>query len=407
MRSSKRFYLLLTAAGSSSRFEGGKKELQSLDGMCVLSHSLNTFSAFEGLLGIVITYPAGGLEDMKSALFLDEKQGSLTTKVETITFVEGGSTRQASVLAGLNGIKSRLESKGFEADASIVLIHDGARPWVGSDIISRVLDSCFEHGACIPLCDFTDTPKIVDTVGFITEHPERAVVKAAQTPQGFSIGPLLKAHRKANDEGCLYTDDSSIWQQFVGPVAYVEGDRKNRKITYREDVESGALSLIPFPCRVGEGWDIHPLVEGRRLLLGGVAIDFDRGEYGHSDGDVLWHAIIDALLGAAGMGDIGVFFPPEEETWKDANSSHLARIVSDALRERGFTLVHIDCTVLIERPRLGPYKEAIRSSVAIVLGVPKDSVSVKAKTYEGFGPVGEGLAVEARALALITSSPSV
>lgn len=406
MMSTEKFYLLLTAAGSSSRFEGGKKEYFSLDGKSILMHSIEAFCSLDGLSGIVITYPRGGLEEMQKAIVLDAQNSRTANLADSIVFVEGGSMRQASVLAGLEALESWLVSLGANADSQTVLIHDGARPWISPELISKVLDSTQKNGACIPLDDFTDTPKIIDTKGFISEHPERSFVKAAQTPQGFLLGPLLAAHRKANEEAWLCTDDSSMWQRYVKPVAYVQGDRKNRKITYKDDIPSLEQAIAPFSLRIGEGWDIHPLVEGRRLLLGGVPIEFERGESGHSDGDVLWHAIIDALLGAASLGDIGTLFPPQDARWKNADSSDLAKTVSSILKESGLRLTHLDCTVVIERPRLSPYREAIRSNIAKVLDVPRDSVSVKAKTYESFGPVGEGLAVEARAIALIALSPS-
>ena len=153
--------------------------------------------------------------------------------------------------------------------------------------------------------------------------------------------------------------------------------------------------------RIGEGWDIHPLVEGRRLMLGGVRLEHPRGEAGHSDGDVLWHAIIDALLGAAGLGDIGAHFPPSDQRWKDADSGVLARTAYEKVLESGWEIGNIDATVILERPKLGPHREAIRASIAAALGVPAEAVSVKAKTNEGFGEIGSGEAVEARAVALL------
>lgn len=154
-------------------------------------------------------------------------------------------------------------------------------------------------------------------------------------------------------------------------------------------------------CRIGEGWDIHPLVEGRPLLLGGYRIDFPRGEAGHSDGDALWHAVIDALLGAAGLGDIGSHFPPSDAKWKDADSSLLAAKAVALVRAQGWEIGNIDCTVMLEKPRLKPYREAIQARMGEVLDLEPGKISVKAKSYEGFGEVGEGLAVETRAVVLL------
>jgi len=238
--------------------------------------------------------------------------------------------------------------------------------------------------------------------GYILAHPERDAVKAAQTPQGFSLGILEAAHALAAGDGWTCTDDSSLWARYVGPVAFVPGDRQNRKITFREDMR-GAKEIQAF--RIGEGWDIHPLVEGRKLLIGGVHVPHDRGEAGHSDGDVLWHAITDALLGAAGLGDIGSHFPPSDKAWKDADSGKLAGAAAGKVAAEGWSVGNIDCTVILERPRLGPYRDDIRDSIAAVLGLPRDVISVKAKTNEGFGEIGSGDAVEARAVVLLVRSP--
>jgi 2-C-methyl-D-erythritol 4-phosphate cytidylyltransferase/2-C-methyl-D-erythritol 2,4-cyclodiphosphate synthase len=225
----------------------------------------------------------------------------------------------------------------------------------------------------------------------------------AQTPQGFRLGPLLEAHRRADAEGVDATDDAELWARYAGPVAWTEGERDNRKITFREDLAfrpgRPAGDGPPF-FRVGEGWDIHRLVPGRRLLLGGVEVPSDRGEEGWSDGDVLLHAVIDALLGSAALGDIGLLFPPGALEWKDADSRDLTRRARDLVRHTGWRPVNLDCTVILERPKLAPYRDAIRTSLAELLDMETEAVSFKAKTMEGLGPVGEGRAVEARAVLL-------
>jgi 2-C-methyl-D-erythritol 4-phosphate cytidylyltransferase/2-C-methyl-D-erythritol 2,4-cyclodiphosphate synthase len=247
------------------------------------------------------------------------------------------------------------------------------------------------------LVDLADTPKILGSGSAIQSHPERSEVKAAQTPQGFLLDKLLKAHLMAVQEGWACTDDSSLWDRYVGPVRYIPGERKNKKITYREDLEP----MEPSEWRIGEGWDIHPLVEGRPLLLGGCRIEFPRGEAGHSDGDALWHAVIDALLGAAGLGDIGTHFPPSDAKWKDADSCSLAFKAIALIRAEGWEIGNIDCTVMLEKPRLQPYREAIKARMGEILEVEPRRISIKAKSYEGFGEVGEGLAVETRAVVLL------
>jgi 2-C-methyl-D-erythritol 4-phosphate cytidylyltransferase/2-C-methyl-D-erythritol 2,4-cyclodiphosphate synthase len=268
---------------------------------------------------------------------------------------------------------------------------------VAAETIEAVLASAREHGACLPLADLPDTPKTISPDGFVEAHPRREAIMAAQTPQGFSLDVLERVYAAAAAEGWSATDDTQLWDRYVGKVAWVRGDRKNRKITYREDLPMEENAAF----RIGEGWDIHPLVEGRRLMLGGVHLEHPRGEAGHSDGDVLWHAITDALLGAAGLGDIGAHFPPSDLRWKGADSGVLARMAYEKVLEAGWKIGNIDATVILERPKLGPHREAIRASIAAALGVPAESVSVQAKTNEGFGEIGSGDAVEARAVALL------
>ena len=395
-----KIFLLLAAAGSSSRFGGPKKELVPLDGKSVLQHSLEAFLFIGDLAGIVVTCPEGRIDEIRKSIRA-ELLASLERRLPCgLGFAAGGASRQISVTRGLDELVSMAKNAKMDPDQSIVLIHDAARPWVTGDIIGNVISSAKANAACIPLCDLPDTPKMISEEGFIAGHPERDLVKAAQTPQGFALGPLAAAHAAAARDEWLCTDDSSLWSRYLGPVTFVPGDRTNRKITYREDIASGD-NIRCGEFRIGEGWDIHPLVAGRKLLLGGIHIEHDLGEDGHSDGDVLWHAITDALLGAAGLGDIGTYFPPSDDRWKDADSGGLARMAADMIAETGWSIGNIDSTVILERPRLGPYREAICVSIAERLGISREAVSIKAKTYEGFGEVGSGKAVEARAIALL------
>jgi len=415
-----KIFLLLAAAGSSSRFGDLKKELLPLDGRSVLQHALEAFLFIPDLAGILVTCPEEHIETIRASIHAG-LLADLDSRLRCgIRFVEGGATRQISVTKGLSELVLMAEKAGMDPDQAIVLIHDGARPWVTESIISAVISSVRVNAACIPLCDLPDTPKIISKNGFITDHPERDLVKAAQTPQGFALGALASAHDAAARHKWSCTDDASIWSRYLGKVAHVPGDRANRKITYREDLavegksglaefdqgesrhaESGRGEFRIGDARIGEGWDIHPLVPGRKLLLGGVHIEHDKGEAGHSDGDVLWHAIIDALLGAAGLGDIGTHFPPSDNRWKDADSGRLAGIVAEMLAKLGWTIVNIDSTIILERPKLMTHRESMCASIAKTLGLERELVSVKAKTYEGFGDVGSGDAVEARAIVMI------
>jgi 2-C-methyl-D-erythritol 4-phosphate cytidylyltransferase/2-C-methyl-D-erythritol 2,4-cyclodiphosphate synthase len=279
-----------------------------------------------------------------------------------------------------------------------VLIHDGARPFVTAELVRAVLHSAQQTGAAVPAIMSADTIKQAALTGersVITAHLKRADLRAVQTPQGFAYAPLLEAHQKARQEGKTYTDDSEIWHDYVGPVAVVDGSPANRKITTPEDFSASRLP------RVGIGWDRHRLASGRRLLLGGVAIPSEKGEDGHSDGDVLAHAVMDALLGAAGLGDIGERFPPGDPQWKDADSMDLLRDVRRDVRAAGWTVGNLDCVVILESPRVLPHRQAIRQSLGEALGVPPERVFLKGKTGEGLGAVGRGEAVEALATVLV------
>lgn len=399
-------YAVITAAGSSIRFGEGKKELFRLpDGKTVLQTAIEAFFELPDLKGIIITCPPGSEDTMKEALgvdFLSEAQSRLE---DGLLFCPGGAQRQDSVFNALSLLMNLASQTNAQPDSTLVLIHDGARPWVSRDLVAQVANAARTSGACIPLVDLADTPKVVSIDGTIAQHPDRASIRAAQTPQAFALGPLYAANLLAIQDQAIFTDDSALWDRYIGMVQYIPGERDNKKITYKEDIPAMSSSIFE-KLRIGEGWDIHPLVPGRPLLLGGVRIENPVGEDGHSDADVLWHAIIDAVLGAAGLGDIGTHFPPSDHAWKNADSGRLAKIAAKLVREAGFSILNIDTTVILESPRLGPHKEAIREQIASVLEIPVDCVSVKAKTAEKFGAVGAGIAIEARAVALLARHQS-
>jgi len=450
--------VVVTAAGRSERFGGSKKEYADLGGRSVLDAAVSSFLDLPGLEVLVITAPSGGLDGARAAL----SPATLAALGDRLELVEGGATRRDSVRKGLERAAGALRrAAGLAPEAAlpssaIVLIHDGARPWASEDLVRRVAEATLAHGAVLPVVPLTDTPKRIVPAGgaapaggtgagpggaprrggLILDHPARSGLGSAQTPQGFRLGPILDMHRRAEREGVDCTDDGELWALYaattagVAPdealVAWVEGEADNRKVTFQNDLAAagreapagaagaaGAASAAgardpdakaaALPFRIGQGWDLHRLVAGRRLMLGGIEVPSGLGEEAHSDGDVLLHAIIDALLGAAALGDIGSHFPPSDRRWKDADSRDLAAAAAALVREAGYEPVNLDCTVVLERPRLGPWKEAMCDSIARVLGMEAKTVSVKAKTSEGVDAVGEGRAVEAYAAVILSA----
>ncbi len=400
--------VVVAAAGASSRFGGGKKEFERIapGGVTVLESALSPFLELPNLRALAIAAPPGGEDASRAALSpatIAALEGRLGGR---FMVVPGGATRRDSVLAACEAVAAVGPWTAADgSEAAILLIHDGARPWLSAELAGRVARAAAEHGAALPLAPLVDTPKEIGPDGAVLRHPPRASLQGAQTPQAFLFVPFLAALRRAAAENFACTDDAEVWDRYVGPVRGIPGDPKNRKVTYREDLAAGGSAAAPAEppaatgpaFRVGSGWDRHRLVPGRRLLVGGVEIESELGEDAHSDGDVLLHAVIDALLGAAALGDIGSHFPPSDEAWRGADSRELARAVAALVRRSGWEPGNLDCTVMLERPRLGPSRERIRAQVAECLGMPVGAVSVKAKTGEGLDSVGEGRAIEAQA----------
>ena len=380
--------VIIAAAGSSSRMGGSvKKQYLPLRNGTILSEAVKPFLSALHCSILAVTIPAGeNGQEARNALAADPECMMLLGDTPLL-FVCGGSTRQASVKNALEAIAA----SGLQPD--IVLIHDAARPFVTPQIIRDAACAASEYGAAVPAVQPVDTQKETDGSGCITRHLKRDMLAAVQTPQAFRFTPLLDAHRKAEHDGNIYTDDTEIYNRYEGSVRITVGDVCNRKITYSSDMENKmAASAI---LRTGLGYDIHPLAAGRKLILGGVVIPYEKGELGHSDGDALLHAVTDALLGASGMGDIGSFFPPEDDTWKDADSSLLLSTVWKKITAAGWKLCNIDCVVKLEKPKLLPYRDEIRASIASVLKTSSENVFVKGKTGEKMGETGAGNAVEA------------
>lgn len=384
--------LVIAAAGSSSRMGlGKKKEYLPLKKGTVLSESVRAFIEASDFSEVIVSIPKDGEQEAKAALLADKELKSLL-KNTTLTFTEGGATRQESVFKALCKAKNK---------NSIVLIHDGARPFVSKKIIQDVISKAQEFGAAVPAIQPVDTQKEIAPDRTISRHLVRKNLGAVQTPQGFLLEPLIECHKAAFQKKLEFTDDTEVWDAFPNftggkKVHIVEGSEKNKKITFIQDISKETKMV-----HIGIGTDLHRLVEGRKFILGGIEIPSEKGELGHSDGDVLLHAISDSLLGASGMGDIGSYFPSENPKWKNADSAELLKKIWADIKSAGWTLGNLDCVVETEKPKLLPWREKIISSISCILETTSEKIFVKAKTNEKQDAVGEGNAIKAYCVCLL------
>lgn len=306
--------------------------------------------------------------------------------LEEIRFVTGGATRQGSVRAALEALSGETPD--------LVLIHDAARPDCPPDVVDRLLGALDSRAAAIPVLPVVDS--IARTDGSrMAGSSDRDTLRRVQTPQAFRYADILAAHRAWQGEPTA-GDDAQVAHAAGLVVALVDGDERLRKLTFAEDFMHTALAP-----RIGTGFDVHRLAEGEELWLCGVRIEHDRGLAGHSDADVGLHAVVDALLGAAAMGDIGQHFPPGDPLWKGASSDRFVEHAVGLARSAGYSVGNVDVTLICEAPRIGPHREAMRARLAELLGVGIEAVSVKATTTERLGFTGRGEGIAAQAVATL------
>ena len=316
-------------------------------------------------------------------------------KVIETKVVHGGKDRAASVQSGLSVISEDA------SDAGLVLIHDAARPYVSVDLITRVLETAHQYGAAVPVTHVSDTV-YVDDDGFVAGIPERKRLRSVQTPQGFDLNTIREAHEHALAEGFSPTDDGTPVFKRGGRIALVEGDNSNIKITVPEDLpDVAALWGGGVGLRVGIGFDAHRFGDSRALILGGVNVPHEKGLMGHSDADVLTHALMDAILGALHEGDIGKLFPDTDPVFEGISSIELLRGVVSLMDRRGYQIENVDLTIVAERPRISPYSTKIEESLAEALATNPKNVSLKATTTEKLGFTGREKGIAAEAVVLI------
>jgi 2-C-methyl-D-erythritol 4-phosphate cytidylyltransferase/2-C-methyl-D-erythritol 2,4-cyclodiphosphate synthase len=397
--------VIIAAAGSGRRM-GGDKLLMPLGGRPVLTHTIERCLA-AAVSDLVLVAVRPGAEDAvrRQALVPYGLDGR-------VRLVAGGAHRAASVALAL---EAAAVAMGTTAGRR-VLVHDGARPLATESLFRRVAASVEPGGgaaACLPVTDSLHRSR----EGHVHASVSRDGLWAAQTPQGFDLDVLREAHAwaAAARAGVRWSDDAGLVAGRGAPVRLVPGEATNLKLTVSDDlpVAEAVLAAMAgarertverrgaWEHRVGFGWDVHRLAPGLRLVLGGVPIPFERGSVAHSDGDVVAHALMDAILGAAGLRDIGVHFPPDDPSLAGADSLALLRRTWALAAAAGWHLANADATVVAEAPRLAPHARAMVSALAAALGVAEGRINIKAATSEGLGAVGAGQAIEAHAVVLL------
>ncbi|MGD9814013.1 MAG: bifunctional 2-C-methyl-D-erythritol 4-phosphate cytidylyltransferase/2-C-methyl-D-erythritol 2,4-cyclodiphosphate synthase [Hyphomonadaceae bacterium] len=370
---------IIVAAGRGSRLGGDiPKQYRTLLGAPVLSWSVRAFVTAEVRRVVVVIDPA------------DADLCHTATEGFAVEIVPGGATRTDSVRAGLAAV----------GDADVVLIHDAARPGLSGDVIGRLLDA-IAAGApgAAPALAVADSLRIVDAGRRIVGEVDRDNVVRVQTPQAFR-SDVIRAAYAAAPRSAAFSDDAAVARANGAAVVLVEGAARLMKLTYPEDfaVLERLMSGDRVTC-VGSGLDAHRFGPGDHVTLCGVQIAHDKGVLGHSDADAGWHALVDAILGALGEGDIGQHFPPSDPQWKGASSELFLRHAAKMAADAGARILHVDVTLVCERPKIGPHRDAMRARTAEVLGLPIAHVSVKATTTERMGFTGreEGVAAQATA----------
>jgi 2-C-methyl-D-erythritol 4-phosphate cytidylyltransferase/2-C-methyl-D-erythritol 2,4-cyclodiphosphate synthase len=378
---------IVVAAGRGLRAGGGPpKQYRVIGGEPVIRASLSLM-AWHGEVGAVLPV----INPEHKAAYEDASRG-----LKLLPPVFGGATRQASVRAGLEAL--------VPAKPDIVLVHDAARPFCTSALVSRAIAACVKYSAAIPALEVSDTIKSVDDAGFVTATPDRAHLRSIQTPQAFAYGALLDAHRRAAQAGRDdFPDDAALAEWAGMKVAVFAGESGNTKLTTEDDfarAEARRISSLA-DLRVGSGIDVHAFGPGDHVMLGGVRIPHEHGLTGHSDADVALHSLVDAILGALTDGDIGTHFPPNDLRWRGASSDQFLAFAAERVRSRGGRIAHLDLTIVCESPRLDTHRDAIRARIAAIADIAIERVAVKATTSEKLGFTGRGEGIAAFATATV------
>ena len=382
-----RKYVILAAGGSGTRMNSRENKIfLSAGGVSVLKRSI---LLFDGLIdGMMIV-----CRDSDRSRILEISESCKVSFM--IRFTTGGDTRQHSVLNGLNALHADPKD--------IVLIHDAARCLTPVSVIHDVIDSCIMHGSGVPGVSAVSTMKYANPDGFVSSTADRSNLYEIQTPQGFLFGPLLQAYNHSEKSGLQVTDDASVAEAAGIPVHLVPGSRFNIKVTESEDLRivNAILKNEEPVLRIGSGYDVHRLSEGRKLILCGVEIPYSLGLLGHSDADVGIHALMDALFGAAALGDIGTHFPDTAEKYEGISSLVLLEMTMDKIREAGFDLGNADITLVAQKPKIAGYIPAMVRKISDTIRCNSSQISIKATTTEKLGFEGRGEGISAYAVCLL------
>ena len=380
-------FAVLAAGGSGSRMKAGKNKIFLPAGeVSVLARSLRLF---EGLVSgaVVVCRP-----EEEARVRAEAVSAGISFP---LSCAPGGDTRQRSVLNGLLALSADPDDT--------VLVHDAARCLTPRSVIRAVIASCESSGSGVAAVPAVNTMKYADREGRVLRTADRTDLYEIQTPQGFRFGPLLSAYERAEREGFFATDDASVMEHTGLPVRLVPGSKTNLKITEKEDLVMMNALLQPSPSafRVGMGYDVHRLVENRKLILCGVEVPHTLGLLGHSDADVALHALMDAMLGAAALGDIGRHFPDSSDAYKDISSLVLLREVAGKIRAAGFELVNADITIAAQKPKLAPLIPSMTAKVCETLGCAPSQINIKATTTEHLGFEGREEGISAQAVCML------
>ena len=385
---------IVAAAGRSRRMGGDKNKLLiPLNGVPVLARSLHVIAACPQVDRIIIV-------TSEEEIFSIEQFASKLSLCKPFQVVAGGSERQYSIANALKAVPSAAE---------IILVHDGARPLVEPEQVGMIIDAARTFRAAGLAAPVKDTIKLVDAEGFAISTPDRTCLWAIHTPQAFEAAVLRQAYEQAESDGYLGTDDASLVERLGISVKLINGGYENIKITTAEDVCLAEALLTrrtgggKLDIRFGIGYDVHQLVKNRKLILGGVEVPHSLGLEGHSDADVLLHAIKDSLLGAAGMGDIGKLFPDTDAAYKGVSSLWLLEQVYQRLIEKGWCVNNIDATIVAQKPKLAPYISLMQENIAKAISIAVERVNIKATTTEGLGFAGRQEGIAAYAISSLLS----